>query len=169
MLIADIIKAILSNLPVIFFAIAILTTIAKVRRGRLARRPVGVAVTLWTDLVFYYVSFTMIWAGIFHAYFQQVAAPNIGWQPSPFEYELGWFEIALGITALFSRRGGKGYRIAVTIPFVIFLLAAGAQHIDEMIRLHNYAPGNAGIGILWFGDIFSPLFLAAVALLARNE
>lgn len=169
MLIADVIKTILTNLPVLFFLIAIGVTIARVRRGRLARRPVSAATTLWIELVFYYVGFTMIWAGVYHAYFASIAAPYIGWQPSPFEFELGWFEIALGVTALISRGRGVAYRTAVTIPFVIFMLAAAAQHIDQIIRLHNDAPGNAGIGVLWFGDVFSPLFIAAVALLSRGD
>ena len=168
MAIAGIIKTILSNLPVLFFIVAILSTIAKVRRGRLGRRPVSVSTTLWAELVFYHIGFSLIWAGVFHAFFQTIAAPNIGWQPSPFEYELGWLEIAIGITALLSRGRGRAWRMAVTIPFVIFMLAAAAQHIDQIVKLHNYAPGNAGIGMLWFGDIFSPLFIAGTALLSRD-
>ena len=161
-------KAIVSNLPVLFFLLAILGTIGRVRRGRLGRRAVSVSTTLWAELVFYYIGLSMIWAGFFHAYFQNIAASTIGWQPSPFEYELGWLEIALGITALLSRGRGRAWRTAVTIPFVAFTLAAAAQHVNQLIKLHNYAPGNAGIGALWFGDIFSPLFIAVVALLSRE-
>lgn len=167
MAMADVIKAILSNLPILFFVIAIVSAIRRVRRGRLGRRHVSVASTLWAELTFYYVGFTLIWAGIFHAYFQSVTAPSIGWQPSPFEYELGWLEIALGVAALLSRGRGRAWRTAVTIPFVIFMLAAAAQHINQMIVRHNYAPGNAGI-VLWFGDIFSPIFIAVVALLSQE-
>lgn len=169
MLIADVIRGILSNLPVLFFIVALVTAIAKIRRARLGRRPIATATIVWTELTFYYVGLTMIWAGIFHAYFQAIAAPQIGWQPSPFEYELGWFEIGLGAAALFSRRYGKSYRAAITIPFVVFSLAAAAQHLDQIVRLHNYAPGNAGIGVLWFGDIFAPLLIGAAALMSRHE
>ena len=78
MLIADVIRGILSNLPVLFFIVALVTAIAKIRRARLGRRPIATATIVWTELTFYYVGLTMIWAGIFHAYFQGIAAPQIG-------------------------------------------------------------------------------------------
>ncbi len=169
MLIADVIRTVLGNLPVLFFIMALAAVIAKIRRAGLGRRPIPSTTIVWTELTFYYVGLTMIWAGIFHAYFQSIAAPQIGWQPSPFEYELGWFEIGLGVAALFSRRYGNGYRAAITVPFVIFSLAAAAQHLDEILKLHNYAPANAGIVVLWFGDIFVPLLIGAAALMSRHE
>ncbi|HEV7179290.1 MAG TPA: DUF6790 family protein, partial [Candidatus Baltobacteraceae bacterium] len=93
MLIADTVKTVLSNLFILFFLIAIVTTIVKVRRAKIGRRPVSVSYILWGELLFYSVGLTLLWAGVFHAYFESIAAPSIGWQPSPFEYELGWFEI----------------------------------------------------------------------------
>jgi len=168
MLMAGIVKEISQNLPVLFFLIAIFVTMRRARRARLSRRAVNIWAILWTELTFYYIGFTMVWAGIFHAYFSSIAAPAIGWKPSPFEFELGWLEIGLGVAALLSHPRGKAYRAAVTIPFVIFLLAAASLHIDQLVRFHNYAPGNAGI-TLWFGDIFSPLFVAFCALSSRHE
>lgn len=161
------ISAVLSNIFILFFAIAIGTTIVKVRRVRISRRPVSVAYVLWGEMLFYAVGLTMIWAGLFHAYAQGIVAPSIGWQPSPFEFELGWFEIGFGVVAMLSLWRGHEFRIAATIPFVIFSLAAAAQHIQQIVRLHNYAPGNAGL-VLWFGDIFMPLLILVLAILSRG-
>jgi hypothetical protein len=166
-MIAKAISAVLSNFFIIFFVIAVCTTIAKLRRARSEHRPVNAAYVLWGELVFYSVGIAYIYAGIFHAYFQQIAAPSIGWQPSPFEYELGWMEIGLGFVAVLALWRGFEFRLASTIVFVIFSLAAAAQHIQQLVCCRNYAPDNAGL-ILWFGDIFVPLLLVVLAALSQG-
>jgi hypothetical protein len=167
-LIAATISAILSNLFIAFFIIAIVTTVVKVRRVRLSRRPINVSYVLWGELLFYSVGLGMLWAGLFHAYGQQTVAPMIGWQPSPFEYELGWAEIGLAVVALLSLWRGTEFRLAATIIFVIFSFAAAAQHIAQIRFQHNYAPFNAGL-VLWFGDIVLPLLLLILAFNCRDE
>jgi hypothetical protein len=167
-LIADTVKTVLSNLFILFFLIAIVTTIVKVRRAKIGRRPVSVSYILWGELLFYSVGLTLLWAGVFHAYFESITAPSIGWQPSPFEYELGWFEIGFSVIAMAALWRNFGFRLAATFAFAIFSFAAAAQHIDQMTRLHNYAPGNAG-AVLWFGDLFMPLLLLVLAFLSRDE
>jgi len=166
--IGAVIAAVLGNWFVILFVAAICTTIVKLRRFRAARHPVDAAYVLWGELLFYGVGISFIYGGIFHAYFQQLTAPAIGWQPSPFEYELGWAEIPIGVVAAMSLWRGFEFRLASTIVYCTFSLAAAAQHIQEIACCKNYAPDNAGL-VLWFGDVFMPIFLMAVALLARRE
>ena len=108
-----------------------------------------------------------VYIGIMHAYFGAVVAPTIGWTPSPFEYELGWAEIGLGIVAMVSLWRGYEMRLAATLIFATFSFAAAAQHVDEIVRLHNYAPGNAGL-ILWWGDIALPIAVLVLAYLSRE-
>lgn len=166
-MIADSIKLILSNIYIAFFLIAIVTTIAKVRRAGIARKPVSVPYILWGELLFYYVGLGFVWVGLFHAYAQNIAAPSIGWQPSPFEYELGWAELAIALVAMMSFFRGAEFRIAATLIFSIFGLAAAAQHIQQILCCQNFAPGNAGL-IVWFNDVFASLLLLALALLSRG-
>jgi len=168
MLIADTIHNILSNLFVAFFVIAIVTTLVKTRRLRLERRPYNGAYIFWGELLFYSVGIGFLWSGIFHAYFQSIAAPSIGWSPSPFEFELGWAEIGVAIVALMALWRGFEFRLATTIIAAIFGLAAAAQHLQQIACCQNYAPGNAGL-ILWFGDLFLPLLFVLLAVLSRDE
>jgi hypothetical protein len=58
-------------------------------------------------------------------------------------------------------------RLAATLAFAIFSFGAAAQHIQQMLALHNYNPGNSGL-ILWFGDIALPLILLFLAFGARD-
>jgi hypothetical protein len=157
-----------SNAFLLLFAIAIVTTIVKVRRTHAARRPVSGADVFWGETLFYMVGIGYAYTGLLHAYAQQTVAPSIGWQPSPFEYELGWLEIGLALVALLSMRRGYEFRLAATLMYVIFAFAAAAQHVAQIRCCANYAPGNAGL-VLWAGDIAIPLIVAAAAVLATNE
>ena len=147
------------------FVVAVCTTIAKLSRNReMPGRP-SAAYVAWGEVLVYSVGVWFIYAGIGHAYFQQVVAPHIGWQPSPFEFELGWMEIPLGFVAILALWRGYEFRLATTIVAATFSLACAAQHIQQMVCCGNYAMNNAG-PVLWFGDIFIPILLVVLAALS---
>ncbi|MDQ2680405.1 MAG: hypothetical protein M3Y21_05200 [Candidatus Eremiobacteraeota bacterium] len=164
---AKIISGILGNLPIVFFVIALFVAFRRVRFARKGHKLVSVPYIFWGEILFYAVGLGFLWGGIFHAFFQQTAAPSIGWQPSPFEWELGWAEIGVAVVALMSLARGFEFRLATTLIFGIFSFAAAFQHIHQIVCCRNFAPGNAG-PILWFGDLFLPLLLFILALLSRD-
>jgi hypothetical protein len=169
MTVSQIVAFVLGNWFFPLFIVAIGTTIGKLRRAHREGRPVEAGYVAWGELLFYVVGLGYLYTGLLHAYAQAVVAPSIGWTPSPFEFELGWMEIPLGVVALASLWRGFEFRLAVTIVFSTFALACAAQHIQQMMCCGNYAPSNAG-PVLWFADIVVPVLvvlLAAVAA-ARN-
>ena len=159
---------IVSNLFFVLFAIAACTTIVKVRRQSLALLSPRGAYVAWGELLFYAIGIWFVYTGILHAYFQEFVAPTIGWQPSPFEYELGWMEIPLAVVAMMSLWRGYEFRLATTIVVVTFTLAAAAQHIQQIVCCANNAGSNAG-PILWFADIFIPLLLVVLAAWSSRD
>lgn len=163
-----VVEAILGNWFIGLFIIAVVTTIVKARRLSRERRPYSLPYVAWGEVLFYGVGIWFVSAGVLHAYFQPFVAPKIGWLPSPFEYELGWVEIPFGIVAMMSLWRGFEFRLASTIIFATFSLAAAAQHIREMACCANYSPSNAGL-VLWFADIFLPLLVVVLAALSRDE
>lgn len=167
-MIGQAVSFVLHNSFIALFAIAVATTIVRLRRFRTEHRPVNSAYVFWGELLFYNVGIGFVLVGIFHAYFPQIAAPSIGWSPSPFEYELGWIEIALGLVAIMALWRGYEFRLAASVIFAIFALAAAAGHIAQIECCHNYAPGNAGL-TLWFADIFVPGLVVVLAALCRGE
>ena len=107
MVIEAIVRAVLSNLELLLIVVAIVMAILKLRRAKMHRTVMTPSYTLWGELLFYGVGFGFLWAGIFHAFFQHIAAAAIGWQPSPFEWELAWGEFGGAIIAWLSL--GRGY------------------------------------------------------------
>jgi hypothetical protein len=45
------------------------------------------------------IGITGLWAGAFHVFFPATAAKLIGWEVSPFQFEVGMADLAIGATA----------------------------------------------------------------------
>lgn len=158
---------VLSNPFIVLFIVAVCTTIRRIRRLQLVPISRAGAYVAWGEILFYVIGIWFVYTGILHAYFQHIVAPSIGWQPSPFEYELGWMEIPLGAVAMMALWRGSEFRLAATIVVATFALAAAAQHLQQMICCSNYAESNAG-PVLWFADIFIPAILIVLAAVASE-
>jgi len=163
-MIASALGAVLGNLFIVFFLIAVIVAAAKARRRSARGREL--ADILWRELVFYAVGLNFVWYATLHAYFGTLTSKFIGWEPSPYEWELAWAEYGIAAVALLSMWSGAQMRLAATVAFAVFSLGAAAQHIHEIFCCANNNPGNAG-PILWFGDIALPLLIFALAAASR--
>ncbi len=139
-----VIGLVLSNLGAILFAIALIAAYVRVRQAHVARVPVSTAeILLRRRSSSTQSASALLWYGTFHAFFQDYASRMIGWLPSPFERELGFMELAVGVAAIVSRRRSYDMRLAITIIFALFSFGAAAQHIYLIVCCGNMAPGNA--------------------------
>jgi len=48
------------------------------------------------------IGVTGLWAGVTHVAFPTLAASYIGWETSPFQFEVGMADLAIGVTAVIS-------------------------------------------------------------------
>jgi hypothetical protein len=167
MVIREAIGFILGNIQVPLLVIAAIVTIVKLRRASARHEVMSAAYTLWGEVLFYCFGLGMLYGWYFHAFQAKLVAPTIGWQPSPFEWELAWAELGIAVIAGLSLWRGYDMRLGATLASAVFLFGAASQHIHLMISAHNYAPGNAGV-ILWFGDIALPLFTLLLAYGSRD-
>jgi len=167
MLVRDVIGFVLGNIQIPLFIVAVFTTIAKLQRAAARHEVATFAYTFWGEVLFYCVGLGFIYAWYFHAFLAPFTAPLIGWQPSPFEWELAWAELGLAIVAIVSLWRGYEMRMAATLVFAVFSFGAAAQHIHFMTAQHDYAPGNAGL-VLWFGDLALPVLVLLLALASRD-
>ncbi|HET9096190.1 MAG TPA: DUF6790 family protein [Candidatus Baltobacteraceae bacterium] len=167
MVVSEAIRFILGNIQIPLFVIAVIVTIVKLRRAGARHEVMSTAFTLWGEVLFYCFGLGFVYVWYFHAFMAAFVAPTIGWQPSPFEWELAWAELGIGVIAILSLWRGYDMRLAATLTSAIFLFGAAAQHIHLIITANNHAPGNAG-PVLWFGDITLPLLLLVLAFASRD-
>jgi hypothetical protein len=82
---------------------------------------------------------------VFHVFFGDIAAEFIGWQNSPFQAEVGFASLGVGIAGVIAFRASLPFRFATLIPPSAFSLGAAGGHIYQMIVAKNFSPGNVGL------------------------
>jgi hypothetical protein len=155
-MIANSIAFVLGNLPAFLFVAALL--IAALRPPRRWSTPERFL--SWILLL--PVGVTGLWAAVFHLVFPSVAAELIGWQTSPFQFEVGMADLAIGATAVVSFWCSLPFKAAAVCAASIFLLGDAVGHVQQMLQAANFAPGNAGVP--FFMDVLCPVL--SIVLLA---
>jgi hypothetical protein len=92
-----------------------------------------------------------ITSGFMHTVFAKYTAKNIGWVTNGFQKELGFVSWGIGVAGLVASGMGSDAWLVLTIVISFFLLLAGAQHIQEIIKQKNFAPGNTVVLIYDIG------------------
>ena len=106
-------------------------------------------------VLFMPVGCTFVVSSLMHTFLAKSTAKNIGWVTNGFQYEIGFVCLGLGITGLLAPYLSSDAWIAISIPTTTFLVLAGVNHVVEMVRKSNYAPGNTMILISDFGTPIS--------------
>jgi hypothetical protein len=159
-MIAAVIGSAIRNLPVILFVLALALALPRRREQPLPQR-------LLSWLLLLPIGVTGLWAGIFHVFFPAIAAADIGWQVSPFQFEVGMADLAIGATACIAFWCDLGFQAAAVSAASVFLLGDAVGHVRQMIDTGNFAPGNAGVP--FYMDIVCPVLAIALVLLARRQ
>jgi hypothetical protein len=158
---AETIAFVLRNLPVFLFVAALVFAWLSRSGGTTADRLLA-----WILLL--PIGVSGLWAAMFHLFFPDVAAADIGWEPSPFQFEVGMADLAMGASACVSFWRSLDFKAAVVIINAIFLLGDAIGRVRQMIVADNFAPGNAGVP--FFGDlIFPALSIILLIIVQRSE
>jgi hypothetical protein len=159
-MIASAIRFLLQNLPAVLFVVALVIAATTRRDGPAAERFLS-----WILLL--PIGVTGVWAGAFHVFLPQTAASLIGWQVSPFQFEVGMADFAIGITACIAFWRDLSFKAAAVCAASVFLLGDAIGHVREMVMAGNFAPGNAGVP--FYMDIIAPLLSITLLLFARRQ
>ena len=111
-------------------------------------KPLGISVVV-EALFSYYLLFTIGISGLVnfvaHVVFGDFSAEFIGWPQSPFQAEVGFASLGIGIAGVIAFRASQPFRFATLIPPAVFSLGAAVGHIYQMIVAKNFSPGNVGV------------------------
>jgi hypothetical protein len=163
-MIGTFVEFVLGNFTLTFFVVGLLFSAVVIAR---APKPVGRALViekLTSWFVFWTIGVLYFYNAIFHIFFGQLAAHFIGWEDSPFQFEVGTASLGFAAVGFLAAFGSFDLRLAAIIGSGIFMLGAAGGHIYQMLTAHNFAPGNAGI-IFW-SDILLPLYRLCPAVAA---
>ena len=135
----------------------------------LGKRPVSAGrcvevLLLYLLVIFAGVGGVMAFLG--HTFKAQEIALKIGWQSSPFQFEVAVANLAFGVLGLMCIRQRRGFRTATAIGYAIFLLGCGYGHVRDMTLHGNFSPYNAG-AVLWVNDLAVPVVMLLLLVVRR--
>lgn len=154
-MIASLIKLTLSNPSVSLFVIGLICSLISLffKKGPRSRSVIVEAFVAYFFL--FSVGIGYLNNFLMHVVFAEYTAKFIGWANSPFQLEVGFASLGMGVAGLIAFKRNLSFRSAAFIPPALFLWGAAGGHIYQIIQTHNMAPGNAG-AILWT-DILLPV------------
>jgi len=126
--------------------------------------------TMLMYLVVYLIGFGSLWGFVGHFFMADFVANNIGWTTgSGFQAELAFYHLAFAGLAGAAVWYKGAYWGAVIVSKAVFLYGAAYTHIVDIIQHANTAAGNAGIEVLWIGDIIIPTLLVVLFFVYQRQ
>jgi hypothetical protein len=157
---AESIAFVLRNLPMFLFVAALV--LAGLSRSK---EPLADRLLAWVLLL--PLGVAGLWGALFHLFFPEVAAADIGWQVSPFQFEVGMADLAIGVTACLSFWRGLEFKTAAVIVNAIALIGDAIGHVWQMAVAGNYTSGNAGVP--FYSDIIFPSLAIILLIIVRRS
>ncbi|MDX1642812.1 MAG: DoxX family protein [Thermoanaerobaculia bacterium] len=110
-----------------------------------------------------------IWGFVGHRLMSDSVAAAIGWElGSPFQHELAFYHLGVGLAGLGCWWIRDRYWLAVGLIPSVFLYGAGLVHLQDFLATGNTSPGNWSLPIL-FGDLIVPTALLILLVLRRGQ
>src|SRR5580700_10817414 len=145
-MISHVIAVILGNYLTSAFVLELI--VAAVQIWRLNRRTAAdVSGIFLNTYLLYGIGIGQILNFAMHSFFGDYAAKTIGWAQSPFQLELAFASLGLGIAAIIvhGERADLLGKLAIVLAVSIFGYGAAGGHIYQMIAQHDYAANNTGL------------------------
>ncbi|PIS00475.1 MAG: hypothetical protein COT84_07355 [Chlamydiae bacterium CG10_big_fil_rev_8_21_14_0_10_35_9] len=113
---------------------------------------------LMAYLFFFLVGIQSLFSAVAHLFYPEETAKIIGWPPGgPFQFEVGIANLSFAVLGVLSIWFRKRFWIAVIVGYTIWLWGDAIGHIMQIIRIEDYAEGNAGV--YFYSDIIAPFVL----------
>ena len=78
-----------------------------------------------------------------HVFMSDLVAASIGWPSgNPFQLEVGFANLALGILGIMAMGRRDGFREATAVAVTVFSVGATITHVLDILETGNLAPGN---------------------------
>ena len=127
----------------------------------------------WADRTLLWIAFWVLginglWGFVCHFFFGGFSAELIGWPNSPFQYEVAYANLTIGIlgfTTVWLRR--RDYMVASMVAYGSWIFADGVGHVVSLLQSGNTAVYNTGT--ILFTDLLMPLLAGLLVWWSREE
>jgi hypothetical protein len=166
-MIESFIRFVMSNFTLTFLVIGLIASAVAFWAKPAPRSRAQLIEALFSYFLLFSVGFSFLYNFVMHVFFGAMAARFIGWADSPFQAEVGFASLGFAAIGLLAFRGSFDMRVAAVVGPACFLLGAAGGHIVQIVKSHNYAPGNAGT--ILYTDILLPVIGFVLLALAHRH
>ncbi|MDX1493270.1 MAG: DUF6790 family protein [Longimicrobiales bacterium] len=96
-----------------------------------------------------------LWSFVGHTFMSETVSRSVGWSPSPFQRELAFYHLAIGVCGIACWWIRDHFWLAAAAIPSLFLYGAGWVHLTDFLEHGNAAPANWGFSVL-FGNLLLP-------------
>lgn len=154
----NLIRLVLSNMHIVVVFLSIIFILLTIHREKVYKDTKRIKEIVRENVLFFWVGIMYTWASIFHIFIPKMGAKNIGWDISPFQKEVGYYDLLVGVGSLlvFTKYFQK---FIDGIVYVVsgFSLFAGLNHLYEYIVLKNKSKFNSGL--IMYMDLLLPVIM----------
>jgi len=101
-----------------------------------------------------------------HLFFSDIVAESVGWEiGSPFQLEMAFANLVLGVLGIIAAGRRDGFREATVIAVTILGFGASIVHFMDIIQTGNLAPGNTVQNI---ANLLKPILLIVFMTASRR-
>jgi 4-amino-4-deoxy-L-arabinose transferase-like glycosyltransferase len=101
-----------------------------------------------------------------HVFISDLVAESIGWPSgNPFQLEVGFANLAVGILGIMAMGRRDGFREATVVAVTVFGVGATIVHVLDIIETGNLAPGNTLQNV---SNLFRPALLIGFLTASRR-
>ncbi|HVA37665.1 MAG TPA: DUF6790 family protein [Candidatus Dormibacteraeota bacterium] len=128
-----------------------------------SRNGAGVVEALLMYGLAFVVGLGGLWAASGHLLIPNRVAAMIGWPPgSPFQFEVGIANAAIGVLGILALWMRGNFWVAAVIASTVWLWGDAVGHVRQITVAHDFAAGNAGPVLV--SDILLPAVLIGLLI-----
>ena len=118
-------------------------------------------------LLFFYVGAMGVLTAYAHVFRPIETSASIGWQTSPYEYEVGMADLTVGVLGVLCLKFGGNFWLATALANAVWLLGDAVGHVRQMTINNNHASNNSGVFLVT--EFIMPLVILSLTLYHRRR
>lgn len=126
---------------------------------------IGLAETLLLHQLFF-LGVSMLISAYGHIFMSEEIAAQIGWVSNGFQKELGMVSLGIGICGLLAIKFRGMFWAPIIIISAVFFFGAAIVHVQELIAVDNFNPGNT---LTIIPDLLGPITMIILGLITIRE
>ena len=150
----------------VFFLLSLIAAgIALAISKRLRGSRLGIVSSILLSLLVIQVGLMGLLTAYAHVFRPIQTSASIGWQTSPYEYEVGMADLTVGVLGVLCLFFRGNFWLATAVANAVWMWGDAIGHVHQMVEYNNHAANNAGLFL--YAEFLTPMII--LLLVAKHR